>query len=436
MTETIAYGQQSVDSSAKPKRKDKTRKSGMNRNREGSVRKVNGKVYVDFIYMGERVRESSGLFWNEENVREVRDQLDRVTVSVKSGGFRFAEVFPKSKKADYFTEKERLLRGERKKPDQVTFQSYGESWYLRLRKSGRVEPRTLWGYSSYLKNYLYPFFGQMTFSKLNKAALDEFVSWANQKEYRGKCLSNNTVNKIFVPLKMICKDAAIEYGWGESYNPFFGYKKLTETDPYEALEPFSAEEQDKIIQCLPDHWKPYFLFAFCTGLRQGEQIGIKPDDIDWPKMTLRISRAITRDENGRIMEGKTKNRHSRRTIPLIPVMVEALQMQKQVYERFNGTYFFCSATGERIRPSNLRRRVWIPALKKAGVKYREMKQTRHSFATNALSCGENPLWIAKVMGHRDTDMIIRVYGKYIENASGVTDGTKLEAMYRRESGKN
>ena len=34
----------------------KSRKSGLNRNKEGSVRKVNGKVYVDFKYLGERVR--------------------------------------------------------------------------------------------------------------------------------------------------------------------------------------------------------------------------------------------------------------------------------------------------------------------------------------------------------------------------------------------
>jgi integrase len=43
-----------------------------------------------------------------------------------------------------------------------------------------------------------------------------------------------------------------------------------------------------------------------------------------------------------------------------------------------------------------------------------MKQTRHSFATVALSCGESPLWIAKVMGHRNTEMVIKVYSKYIE----------------------
>ena len=59
-----------------------------------------------------------------------------------------------------------------------------------------------------------------------------------------------------------------------------------------------------------------------------------------------------------------------------------------------------------------------------------MKQTRHSFATNALSCGENPLWIAKVMGHRNADMIIKVYGKYIEDATGIKDGSNLDALYQ------
>jgi len=57
-----------------------------------------------------------------------------------------------------------------------------------------------------------------------------------------------------------------------------------------------------------------------------------------------------------------------------------------------------------------------------------MKQTRHTFATIVLGCGENPLWIAKVMGHRDSNMIIMVYSKYVENV-GSEDGLNLDAIY-------
>ena len=101
-------------------------------------------------------------------------------------------------------------------------------------------------------------------------------------------------------------------------------------------------------------------------------------------------------------------------------MFEPLKAQKKIYDRFGDEYFFCSTNGKRVRPSNLRRRAWIPALKKAGRDIREMKQTRHSFATVALSCGENPLWIAKVMGHRNTDMVIKVYSRYIRKWERLT----------------
>jgi integrase len=276
----------------------------------------------------------------------------------------------------------------------------------------------------------------MTFADLNKSTFDKFISWAKKQKFRKRTISNKTVNKIFVPLKMICRDASIEYGWGSTYNPFYGFKRLPEDDPYEKLFPFTLDEQNKIIQNLPDHWKPYFDTAFKIGLRQGEQLAIKPADIDWTKGLLRIRRAITRNESGKIMVGKTKNKYSRRTIKLIPVMRDALENQKKVYGRFKGEYFFCSKTGTMIDTSNLRRDVWNPVFEKTGIEYREMKQTRHSFATNALSCGENPLWIAKVMGHRDTDMVIRVYSKYIENAMGCQDGESLNKYFQGCAGKD
>jgi integrase len=414
----------------RPKVDESGRKSGINKNREGSVRKVNGKVYVDFVYLGERVRENSNLPWNDSNAKHVRDQLDKIIVKIKSGSFKFAEVFPGSRKKDYFTEKERLMFGGNLTPTQVQFKNYAQVWYDLLRDSGRVVERTLWGYKSYIDNYLVPYFGEMSFSELNKSTFDRFVSWAKKQQYRKKPIGNETVNKIFVPLKMICKNAAIEYGWSSSYNPFFGFKRLPQADAYEKIFPFSLVEQNHLISHLPDHWRPYFLFAFTSGLRLGEQIAIRPTDINWAKKTLKISRAATRDENGKFMIGRTKNRHSRRTINLLPVMNEPLVAQKKIYDRFKGKYFFCTSTGNRIDSDHLRRRVWMPTIKKSGLKYREMKQTRHSFATNALSCGENPLWIAKVMGHRDTDMIIRVYGKYIENAGKHEDGAKFDGIYK------
>lgn len=404
------------------KRFQKSHKSGLNLNKEGSVRKVNGKVYVDFRYLGERVREPSGLVWNQKNAKHVRGQLDKIIVGIKSDNFRFAQVFPKSKKAEYFTEKEQMLYGLNKTTDQILFEDYAWEWYNLLKGSGRVTERTLGSYRGYIKKYLIPFFEGKTFGSLNKTVFDEFIFWAKKRKYRGKSVSNESIKKYFAPLKMICKDAAIKYGWGGSYDPFFGFKMPTNNeDSYEKIFPFSIEEQDLVVSELPDHWKPYFQFAFASGLSQGEQVALKLTDVDWGKGNICIQRAMTRDEDNKPVEGPCKNKYRRRTIILSSKMLLALKDQKKIHDKFKGKYFFCSETGKMFDASNVRIRVWIPTLERAGVEYRNMKQTRHSFATYHLSRGKNPLQIAKVMGHRNAEMVIKVYSKYIENAVGLGD---------------
>jgi integrase len=85
--------------------------------------------------------------------------------------------------------------------------------------------------------------------------------------------------------------------------------------------------------------------------------------------------------------------------------------------------------GALTQVDNLRGRVWSEALTKAGLEYRPLRQTRHTFATTALSIGENPLWIARVMGHRDTEMVIKVYASYLQDNLSAKDGTSLNGAY-------
>lgn len=412
-----------------PKKTEKRRKSGLNNNREGSVRKVNDKVYVDFIYLDERVRESSGLPWNEKNAKRVREELDSLMVEIKNGTFKFAKYFPQSKQVEAFSKKECELAGDRRDPNQVLFGEYALEWAAILGESNRVTDRTLLEYRKYLDLYLIPFFGHMPFDKLNATTIERFILWAGKQKYKGKSVGNKSINKYLVPMKMICKQAAIEYQWGSSFDPFFGHKRLKEDDAIEKIRPFSIEEQRRLHDELPDHWKPYFDFAFRSGLRPGEQIGLKPIDIDWENGVLQVQRAITLDRNGKRTEGKTKNRHSRRTIKLTPPMKEALAAQREIQKKLGSEYFFCTPSGCAVHLNNVRKSVWIPALDRAGLPIREMKQTRHSFATTAISCGEDPLWVARVMGHRDIEMVVKTYSRYVANNRGTEDGSKLSALY-------
>jgi integrase len=151
------------------------------------------------------------------------------------------------------------------------------------------------------------------------------------------------------------------------------------------------------------------------------------------KKQLSIRRATTLNEAGKVVDGNTKNRYSRRIIHLLPMMVDILEKQMAISEQLQSEYLFCSPEGCKVNRDNLRGRVWTPALTKAGVSSRQMRQTRHSFATTALSLGENPLWIAKVMGHSTTRMVIEVYAKYAENPNNFADGNKLNQVYQKNT---
>lgn len=70
---------------------------------------------------------------------------------------------------------------------------------------------------------------------------------------------------------------------------------------------------------------------------------------------------------------------------------------------------------------------WRALLKRAEVRYRYPYQTRHTYASTLLSAGENPVWVASQMGHKDWVMIVRTYGRWIPSVDP-TAGEKVSAM--------
>jgi integrase len=405
------------------------RKTDINHKKDGSVRRINDTVYVDFMYLDVRVRESTGLPWTDKNANDTRKDLDKVMAKIESGTFRFHEAFPLSQKCEYFREREEKAFNFKKQPGDVKIGPAADKWYETRRGAQRVTGRTLLGQKSHIDHYIKPFFGDKTFGDLNSALFEEYVGWARKLGLRGRAVCNTTINKSLKPLRMLCTSVTIQYGWGGTFDPFFGWENLPEPDPWELIFPFSIEEQKVIRAVLPAHWVPYFDFAFRVGLRPGEQIALKPGDIDWRAGTVSVRHAITLDENGKRIEGPTKNKYSRRTIKLNPTMLEPLLAQKEIHGRIGSKYFFRTEKGSPIYLPDLRVRIWAPALEAAELQYRAMKQTRHSFATNALTYGESPSWIATVMGHRNTDMVIKVYAKYLERTKGIPDGGGLARAY-------
>ena len=83
--------------------------------------------------------------------------------------------------------------------------------------------------------------------------------------------------------------------------------------------------------------------------------------------------------------------------------------------------------------ANFRQRIWYPALKKAGLRQRDFYNTRHTFATHALASGEDPGWVAKMLGHTTLLMLTTRYYHYVPNLT--KDGSLL-AQWLEKRGKS
>jgi integrase len=90
-------------------------------------------------------------------------------------------------------------------------------------------------------------------------------------------------------------------------------------------------------------------------------------------------------------------------------------------------YVFCNRAGEPIDTNNFTKRVWYPLLRHLGLTLRRPYQTRHTAAALWLAAGETPEWIAKTMGHASTEMLFRVYSRFVPNMTR-RDGSAMDRL--------
>ena len=98
-------------------------------------------------------------------------------------------------------------------------------------------------------------------------------------------------------------------------------------------------------------------------------------------------------------------------------------------------YVFTGPQGWFINLNFLREMIWHPTIDAAMLRRRTFYQTRHTFASNALDTGENPKWVADMLGHKSTQILLDVYEKFVPRRIR-RDGSALVARMREESGQH
>jgi integrase len=207
--------------------------------------------------------------------------------------------------------------------------------------------------------------------------------------------------------------------WSGHADPFVGLKlpKVPKTRVF----PFSFREWEILMGFILPWYRPYFEFAAQTGLRPSEQVALKWQAVDNDFVHIELSRVRNFEKSD------LKTEDSRRSIAIRPAMAKTLKAQKQLTANFKSPYVFINSEGRPILQDKLREH-WARAMKKSQLKYRRMYEIRHTFASWALAAGETPEWVARTLGHVDTSMVYRTYGRYIPNLTR-KDGSAFERQW-------
>lgn len=220
------------------------------------------------------------------------------------------------------------------------------------------------------------------------------------------------VRNLITPLRAVFEDALNDDLI--QFNPFDRIamtkllKKSTRPSDYE-VDPFTADERAELIKAARADEMPLIQFWFNAGLRPGELIAFKWPKVDWVHGKARVD--LNQVEG---VEKDPKTQAGIRDVELNAMAVEALTAQKPFSFLANEHVFLNPTSGKAWEnDAQLRKTLWIPLCKRAGVRYRNPYQVRHSYASGLLTAGENPWYVAQQLGHVDVQMVFRTYGKFI-----------------------
>lgn len=175
------------------------------------------------------------------------------------------------------------------------------------------------------------------------------------------------------------------------------------------INPFTFKEADLIINSSPAPVQNLFGTAFYTGMRTGEILGLKWENINFDNYTITIDSQFT---NG--FEDTPKTKSSIRVIDMISQAEHYLKRQRKLT---NHVYVFLNENNKPFTRISHLYTTWKNILKYLDLDYRSIYQTRHSFASNMLSNGENLLWVSKMLGHSNINITLQKYSKFIKKDS-------------------
>ena len=281
----------------------------------------------------------------------------------------------------------------------------------------KVRPSSHQTYRGYLDHHIKPHIGDVPLARLSSLDLQRLYKSLlsngrvdrieSQKQPKG--LSAKTIRNIhqiiFSALKLAVEQRLILHNPAEGCALPKAEHREMRTLSADQLASFLREAMESGV------YEMYYI-DLVTGLRRGELLGLKWEDIDLERGDLRVKRQLSRI-NGEIVEAPLKTKNAYRTLPLSAEAISVLKAQKK--KAGSSPWVFPSPNGGPLSPDSVLHMLHR-VLKRAGLPEVRFHDLRHTFATLALQNGVDIKTVSGMLGHFSAGFTLDTYAHVTTSA--------------------
>ncbi|GER67439.1 site-specific integrase [Weizmannia acidilactici] len=305
------------------------------------------------------------------------------------------------------------------------FSMFMERWFNTSYKR-TVEITTAKSREYVIRNHIMKYFQHKKINEITTFDIDSFYVDKLDSGYSGAYIRqmHNLLNQAF--------DQAVRWS-------------LIKVNPVKNAKPPKVKSEEKITWTVDEVNRfqnliknssmeiPYLLAIF-TGMRRGEVLGLKWDDVDFENKKIRIKRSLCFVSGKGLIFKEPKTKKSKRQISISQHVVNVLKKHKQKQEfqkeklgiqYQNNNLIVCTDDGKPLDPRNLLRQFYR-LIEEANVPRISFHDLRHTHATILMQQGENPKVVSERLGHSRVGITLDLY-------SHVSDDLQEQAAEKFEN---
>ncbi len=305
-----------------------------------------------------------------------------------------------------------LARGERVAPSRVTLGEYAAEWLAQ--QDGRLRPKTLDRYSTDLRLHVLPNLGRRKLASVTVDDVATLLADLQRNGYTRKGADGKpvriayaawTLRGVLTVLGRLLGSAA-----RRGLIPANPVAQLERNErPKVARTEFPSLDREavgRLIGATSKRYRALVAVSVLLGLRQGEALGLRWQDVDTAAGVLRVRRQLSR--SGELVEPKTQA--AKRDVPMPPSLAKMLAAHRLASPHSGDADFvFASSAGTPLAVRNIIRRGLEPALAAAGLPRLRWHDLRHVAASALIEAGASPSYVARVLGHTSPAITLSIY---------------------------